>query len=60
MMQDPITEAELFIAAAAIVGATLGTVGTWLYYALRIRRIEKETWNTARIFYTRKEQELHQ
>lgn len=48
---------EAFIIAAAVIGAAIGTLGMVIYYRPRLARKEKETWNSARLFYTRRKQD---
>lgn len=48
---------ELFILFSAMLGAAIGTLGMHLYYRHQIARKERESWNTARVFYTRKKQD---
>lgn len=45
---------ECFILAAALLGAFIGTLGMRLYYRPRLARKERETWNSARVYYTRR------
>lgn len=48
---------EFFILAAAVIGALIGILGTHLYYRPRLHGKERETWNSARLFYTRRNQD---
>lgn len=48
---------EFFILAAGLLGALIGMLGTHLYYRRRLAGKERQTWNTARIFYTRRNQD---
>lgn len=48
---------EYFILIASVVGAAIGTLGMHLYYRPRLARKERESWNSARVFYTRRNQD---
>jgi len=48
-MNDP----ALYIYLAAALGSLLGSLGTVAFATARRHRIERHTWNNARIFYTR-------
>lgn len=44
---------EAWIIAAAIIGTLIGWIGCAVLAAARMRRIERRTWNAARLYYTR-------
>lgn len=45
---------EFFILAAAVIGAAIGFFTASIFATSKLRRIEKKTWNQARVFYTRR------
>jgi hypothetical protein len=44
---------EFFIIAAAVIGASIGFVVTAFFAGANRSRIERDTWNQARIYYER-------
>lgn len=44
---------EIYIIAAAFLGTALGSAITAAHYRWKLRRNYKQTWNSARVFYTR-------
>lgn len=47
------TDPTAYIIAAGVLGATLGFLAAGLLASRRFQRLEKQTWDSARIFYTR-------
>ena len=45
---------EVFISAAAMLGAAIGYLVCAFFCGAKRSRIEKDAWNQARIFYTRR------
>jgi hypothetical protein len=45
---------EFWIILSALVGATIGFFGAAILASGKMRRIERKTWNQARLFYTRR------
>lgn len=46
------TDATIYILAASLIGATIGFFGAALMASTKMRRIEQDSWNKARRFYT--------
>lgn len=46
-----------FILVAGVLGAFIGTLGMHLYYRHQLARKERETWKSARVYYTRRNQD---
>jgi ABC-type multidrug transport system permease subunit len=44
---------EFFIIAAAVIGASISFVVTAFFVGAKRNRIERDTWNQARLFYER-------
>ena len=44
-----------YIIAAAVIGTSLGYLITAAYYRRRLAKVSKETWHSAWIFYTRRD-----
>jgi len=44
---------EFFIIAAAILGASIGFFACTFFIGAKRSRIERDTWNQARIYYER-------
>lgn len=48
---------EVFIVAAGVIGAAIGFAGHAFFCGAKRRRISKEAWDAARIYYTRRYEE---
>lgn len=44
---------EFFIVAAAVIGASIGFFACAFFIGAKRSRIERDTWNQARLFYER-------
>lgn len=44
---------EFFILAASIIGASIGFLSCAFFIGAKRSRIERDTWNQARLFYER-------
>jgi hypothetical protein len=51
---EPDPNLWLWIIGAAVVSGLLCAWITALFYRARLRRCSKQTWNQARLFYTRR------
>jgi hypothetical protein len=54
MITHSLSHPEIYIIAAAFIGAALGTLGTFLAMRPRLRRKQNESWRAANLFYSHK------